>query len=112
MKGDGIPLTTASGPLLPRKDLFAGLLESGRSRWGDVGPLFQRNTNPAQRTFIEQPPDQRYAVRHAPRWVEFRQRMLRVRSPIASRLGYLDKARTNGQRRMAGEVRDRQHLIP
>src|SRR5580693_1327467 len=26
MKGDGIPLTPASGPLLPRKDLFAGLL--------------------------------------------------------------------------------------
>jgi len=28
MKGDGIPLTPASGPLLPRKDLFAGT--SGR----------------------------------------------------------------------------------
>jgi hypothetical protein len=27
MKGDGIPLTPAFGPLLPRKDLFAGLLE-------------------------------------------------------------------------------------
>src|ERR1700678_2635850 len=26
MKGDGIPLTPTSGPLLPRKDLFAGLL--------------------------------------------------------------------------------------
>src|ERR1700722_8069993 len=26
MKGDGIPLTPASCPLLPRKDLFAGLL--------------------------------------------------------------------------------------
>src|SRR6202041_2687603 len=26
MKGDGIPLTPASGPLLPRTDLFAGLL--------------------------------------------------------------------------------------
>src|ERR1700733_671535 len=25
MKGDGIPPTPASGPLLPRKDLFAGL---------------------------------------------------------------------------------------
>jgi hypothetical protein len=25
MKGDGIPLTPASGPLLPRNDLFAGL---------------------------------------------------------------------------------------
>jgi hypothetical protein len=28
MKGDGIPLTPASGPLLPRKDLIAGLLVS------------------------------------------------------------------------------------
>jgi hypothetical protein len=26
MKGDGIPLTPASGPLLPHKDSFAGLL--------------------------------------------------------------------------------------
>jgi hypothetical protein len=26
MNGDGIPLTPASGALLPRKDLFAGLL--------------------------------------------------------------------------------------
>jgi hypothetical protein len=32
MKGDGIPLTPASGPLLPpRKDLFAGLPESTRA---------------------------------------------------------------------------------
>jgi hypothetical protein len=28
MKGDGIPLNPTSGPLLPRKDLFAGLLPS------------------------------------------------------------------------------------
>src|ERR1700679_858848 len=27
MKGDGIPLTPVSGALLPRKDLFAGLLD-------------------------------------------------------------------------------------
>src|ERR1700679_1498217 len=30
MKGDGIPLTPASGPLLPRKDSFAGLLEDAQ----------------------------------------------------------------------------------
>jgi hypothetical protein len=40
MKGDGIPLTPASGPLLPRKDLFAGLLVVGR--W--PGQVFLVNT--------------------------------------------------------------------
>src|ERR1700677_4424467 len=34
MKGDGIPLTPASGPLPPRKDLFAGLLNG-------VGPCIR-----------------------------------------------------------------------
>ena len=29
MKGDGIPLTPATGPLLPRKDSFDGLLARG-----------------------------------------------------------------------------------
>jgi hypothetical protein len=27
MKGDGIPLTPASGALLPRKDLFGGVID-------------------------------------------------------------------------------------
>src|ERR1700723_55499 len=40
MKGDGIPLTPASGPLLPTKDLFAGTrtaAEGGRPAWALEG---------------------------------------------------------------------------
>src|SRR4051794_8920548 len=37
--------------------------------------------------------------------------MSRVRSPIASRFGYLDKTRAQCQRRMPGEVRNCEHLV-
>src|ERR1700679_4038011 len=40
MKGDGIPLTPASGPLLPRKDLFAGLLAPGFEELPQQGGAF------------------------------------------------------------------------
>jgi hypothetical protein len=39
IKGDAIPLTPASGPLLPSKDLFAGLLEPTDELQHDGGAL-------------------------------------------------------------------------
>src|ERR1700689_5315601 len=38
MKGDGIPLSPAPGPLPPRKDLFAELLARGCCRFALVRP--------------------------------------------------------------------------
>jgi hypothetical protein len=55
--------------------------------------------------------EQRHAVRHAARRRELRQRMLRIGRPVAARLGHLDEPGAQRQRRMAGEVRDRQHLV-
>src|SRR6266849_7825323 len=48
---------------------------------------------------------------HASRWRELRQRMARVRSPIAARLGNLHETCTQRQRGVAGEVRKRQHFV-
>src|ERR1700733_16148016 len=45
MKGDGIPLTPASGPLLPRKDLFAG------TRAGRLGLMSRQVPSGALRCF-------------------------------------------------------------
>ena len=56
-------------------------------------------------------PIRRHAMRHAPRRLERRQRMLRVRRPIAARLRHFDESRPQHQRGMPREIRDRQHLV-
>src|SRR5262245_5304951 len=47
--------------------------------------------------FVEQPAEQRHAVRHPSRRREFRQRIVWIRRPVAARLGNFDEARAKRQ---------------
>src|SRR5262249_23533188 len=60
---------------------------------------------------VEQPAEDRDAVRHAPGRIELGQRIRRIRGPVASRFRDLDEPRAECERRMAGEVRDRELLV-
>src|SRR6185437_694044 len=87
---------------------------SSESRWALVRHFersLQRQPDPAQRPLIEQAPHQRDTLRHPARRIEMRQGPMRIRGPIASGLRDGDEARAQGQRRVTGEIADRQHLI-
>src|SRR5579863_70676 len=73
-------------------------------------PLHHESGTP-ERSLIEKLADQGHAMRHAARGREGRKRMLGIRRPIAPRLRYLDEPGSHRQRRVASEVRDRQHLV-
>src|ERR1700749_4381378 len=72
-------------------------LESRGPGRRDCKGALQGQANSAQRAFVEQPADQRDAVRHTARRVELGQRMIRIRSPIAARLGNFNETGTDGQ---------------
>jgi hypothetical protein len=60
---------------------------------------------------LEEPADERDAVRHAALRAERGKRMFGVRRPVAARLLDLHEPGRQGQRRVAGEVRDSQNLV-
>src|SRR5262249_24195332 len=63
-------------------------------------------------TVIKQSPKDCDTVRHAARRIELRQGILRIGSPVASRLRNFYEPGSQGERWMPGEVRDRELLVP
>src|SRR5947199_10090004 len=87
------------------------LSKSRRPFIGHVETALQRLAGTSQRAFIEETPDQSYAVRHAARRRKPGQGIVWIRRPVAARFRYLNETGTQRERRMPGEVRDSQHLI-
>src|SRR5690242_1838033 len=85
--------------------------EPGRTLGGDLEYPFQCHPHRTQCPFVEQTTDQCDAMRNAAWRRELRKGMGGVRSPIAARLGNFYEAGSKCERRVAGEVTDRQHLI-
>src|SRR5258706_2096598 len=94
------------------------------SRWGISPPKetgrppprhpegpFEGDPHLPQQPVVEQTADEGDAVRHPPRWVEFRQRVVGIRGPVAARLGDVHEAGAQRERRVTGEVRDRELLV-
>src|SRR4051812_41747801 len=86
-------------------------IKSGGSLFHHVELTFERDSYLPNQSVIKQAAQDGDAVRHAPRRVELRQRIRRIRRPIAARFGNFDKTCAQGQRWMSGEVRDRELFI-
>jgi hypothetical protein len=101
MRGGGIinaPVQVAQSVLRSQPDemLFASL-KAWRALVCDRKGVFKRYASCPQSPFVEKASNQRHSVRHAPRRRKRWQRMLRVRSPITSRLLHFDKSRAQGK---------------
>src|SRR6266566_5249631 len=86
-------------------------LEPRRTLCDDAESALQGETGSRYRAFIKKTANERDPMRHAARRRKLRQRIRRIRSPVASRFRDLNEPGAQSQRRMSGEVRDREHLV-
>src|SRR5579884_783927 len=78
----------------------ARCFETLKARWafrGHVERALHGNAGASQRTFVKQPPDERDTVRNAAWWRELRERMRRVRRPVAPCLGDMHETSPEGE---------------
>lgn len=78
---------------------------------GDVEGLFEGDAGCAQHAFFKGARDERDAVGNAARRREFRQRVSGIGSPVAARLRDFDETGAQGERGMAGEIGEGEHLV-
>jgi hypothetical protein len=71
----------------------------------------ESQTGTPERAFVEKASNEGDAVGHPSRRREFGKRVRGVRSPVAARLRYFDKAGAESQRRMASEIGDGEYFI-
>lgn len=96
-------------PESPASDNHAS--ESRRPFVNDAKCLFQREPAETQRAFVKKSSDQRDAVRHAARRRELGKWFVRVRRPVTSRRGHLNKSRAQSERGMPREIENREDFV-
>src|SRR5262245_41830260 len=81
-------------------------LESGRPFRRHAEFPFERHSHAPDQPVAKQAAENRDPVRHATGWIEFRQRIRRIRGPVTSRFRDGDKSGAQRERWVSGEVRD------
>src|ERR1017187_2722681 len=97
--------------LLPADVEERGRLETRRALARHLEGAFESHTGTYQGALVEEPANQCDAVWNAARRREFRQGVGRVWRPIAARLAHMYEACVKGERRMSGEIADREHFV-
>src|SRR5262245_32431489 len=79
-------------------------LEPWRILICDAECPFEGQPNLSNQTIVEKPAHESDAMRHPTRWIEFWERISRIRSPVTARFRDLNKTRTQRQRWVPGKV--------